>query len=148
MNDLMDDESFEAQVLLCEACGRGFTQMNAFSNHISSCRQQKKRMASALGEAKEKYRNKKARLEASTQPDPEELDQPESMPAAAIDVRNSNFVPIFRALNHYTLYRSRPLLRSSTMRPRFRNHFPSLSVDHDARTAGLLCVTGLSKLRL
>ncbi|KJA18101.1 hypothetical protein HYPSUDRAFT_122231, partial [Hypholoma sublateritium FD-334 SS-4] len=59
--------NINAEVLLCEACGRNFAQMNAYSNHIGSCRRQKKRMASALGSAKEKYRNKKARLETSTQ---------------------------------------------------------------------------------
>lgn len=56
------DPPFSQSLLICEACGRSFEQVNAYSNHIGSCRLQKKRMASALGAAKEKYRNKKARL--------------------------------------------------------------------------------------
>ncbi|KJA21683.1 hypothetical protein HYPSUDRAFT_94250, partial [Hypholoma sublateritium FD-334 SS-4] len=52
------------------ACGRTFVQMNAYSNHVGSCRHRKKRMASALEVAKEKYRHKKSRLEitATIQP--------------------------------------------------------------------------------
>ncbi|KJA13591.1 hypothetical protein HYPSUDRAFT_151446 [Hypholoma sublateritium FD-334 SS-4] len=85
MNDLATDESFDAQILLCEACGRGFAHMNAYSNHTGSCRQQKKRMASALGSAKEKYRNKKARLEAAMQLHQDELG-PQPATAAPTDI--------------------------------------------------------------
>ena len=49
--------------LNCPACGRTFLQSNAYSVHIRSCRPQKKRLASALDLAKEKYRRKKARLD-------------------------------------------------------------------------------------
>ena len=56
------------QSLICVACGRSFAQPNAYSNHIGSCRAQKKRMASALEVAKEKYRNKKARLDTIPTP--------------------------------------------------------------------------------
>lgn len=91
MNTLTDDENFDARILLCEACGRGFAHMNAYSNHIGSCRKQKKRVLSALGAAKEKYRNKKARLEPSMQLCPHEVGQ-QPPPVAAIDVRNSNFM--------------------------------------------------------
>ena len=51
------------QSLICAACGRSFDRPNAYSNHIGSCRLQKKRTANALGAAKERYRNKKARLD-------------------------------------------------------------------------------------
>lgn len=63
MDDAMTDVACIAAVLLCEACGRTFVQMNAYSNHVGSCAHRKKRMASALETAKEKYRNKKSRLE-------------------------------------------------------------------------------------
>lgn len=44
------------------ACGRTFVQVNAYTTHAGSCRPQKKRMASALEAAKERYATKKARL--------------------------------------------------------------------------------------
>lgn len=47
--------------LQCAACGRNFRQSNAYTTHVSSCRPQKRRMASALESAKETYRRKKAR---------------------------------------------------------------------------------------
>ena len=58
----MHNLTFSAQDLLCEACGRNFAQMNAYSIHIGRCRPQKKRMASALELAQETYRRKKLRL--------------------------------------------------------------------------------------
>lgn len=51
--------------LQCSACGRNFTQTNAYSTHTRSCQSQKKRLASALDLAKEKYRRKKVRLNES-----------------------------------------------------------------------------------
>lgn len=59
----MDPGSFQS--LNCIACGRNFAQPNAFSNHVRTCRLQKKRRASALEAAKEIYRNKKIRLAAN-----------------------------------------------------------------------------------
>lgn len=115
MNDLATDESFDAQILLCEACGRGFAQMNAYSNHTGSCRQQKKRMASALGSAKEKYRNKKARLETVMQLHQDELG-PQPTTAAPTDVSNSYSLPPFPH-SHSALRRLRPSLTSSTVAP-------------------------------
>ena len=53
----MDPSSF--QNLICAACGRIFMQPTACSNHVRSCRFQRKRTASALEIAKETYRNKK-----------------------------------------------------------------------------------------
>ncbi len=64
--------------------------MNAYSNHIGSCQQQKKRMSSALGAAQEKYRNKKARLEPVAHSPPDVLDK---QPIPAINVRSANFMP-------------------------------------------------------
>lgn len=108
LNDLTADDSLDAQVLLCEACGRNFARMNAYSNHVGSCRRQKKRMASALGSAQEKYRNKKARLETSARPHPDEVGlQPTT--AAALDVRNSNFLPLFfRVIIPHCIDRAHP----------------------------------------
>lgn len=64
--DAILDSSQDAssiRVLQCPACGRNFTQSNAYSTHVRSCRPQKKRVASALDLAKERYKRKKARLD-------------------------------------------------------------------------------------
>ncbi|KAF9473559.1 hypothetical protein BDN70DRAFT_761574, partial [Pholiota conissans] len=67
-------------------CGRNFAQLNAYSNHVNSCRPQKKRMASALETAKETYRlRKKARLHttaAASEPHINQLHEPQSGPTA------------------------------------------------------------------
>ncbi len=75
-------EAFPSQSLVCSACGRRFDRQSAYSNHSGRCRFQKKRMANALGVAKEKYKNKKARLD----PDPIHLslDKPDQS-ASIID---------------------------------------------------------------
>ncbi len=49
-------------LLICVACGRDFAHLNAYSNHVRSCRLQKKRAATALDTARETYKNKKIRL--------------------------------------------------------------------------------------
>lgn len=99
MDDLMPDVAFDAQVFLCEACGRNFTQMNAYSIHIGSCRPQKRRMASALGEAREKYKSKKSRLDtSSTQPQHAASSQPEVMIPAAMKVSVA-ILPVFQLSN-------------------------------------------------
>lgn len=85
----MTDTASVTQVLLCDACGRNFAQLNAYSNHIGSCRSQKKRMASALGAAKENYRNKKSRLGTiSTQLTPVASSQQATIPAT-VEVSSS-----------------------------------------------------------
>lgn len=101
MDDLIPDVAFDAQVFLCEACGRFFTQMNAYSIHIGSCRRQKKRMASALEEAKEKYKNKKSRLDTSSEHlHPAASSQPEATIPAAIEVSDLLiFLPVFQSSN-------------------------------------------------
>lgn len=72
--------------LQCAACGRTFVQVNAYSIHVGSCRPQKKRMASALEAAKEKYTNKKARLN----PAPAQLPTNEAIQPATAVVKVSN----------------------------------------------------------
>lgn len=56
----MDSGLFQS--LSCVACGRDFVQLSAYSNHVRTCRSQKKRTANALEAAKETYRNKRMRL--------------------------------------------------------------------------------------
>lgn len=95
MDDLITDIASGAEVLLCEACGRNFAQLNAYSNHVGSCRLQKKRMASALGAAKENYRNKKSRLSAtSTQLLPVSSSQQTTIPVT-VEVSNSTYILMF-----------------------------------------------------
>lgn len=104
MGDLMPDVAFDAQVFLCEACGRNFARMNAYSIHIGSCRPQKKRMSSALGEAREKYKNKKSRLDtSSTQLQPPASSQPDAMIPTAIKVGDS-ILPVFQISNLLMLH--------------------------------------------
>lgn len=94
------DMAFEpSESLICEACGRSFEQANAYSNHIGSCRLQKKRMISALEAAKERYRNKKARLDTtSAQPRPASSSQLDTAPVNAIEVSNLVSICIMSAL--------------------------------------------------
>ncbi|KJA13829.1 hypothetical protein HYPSUDRAFT_99722, partial [Hypholoma sublateritium FD-334 SS-4] len=66
--------------LQCLACGRNFTQSNAYSTHMRSCRPQRKRMASALELAKETYKRKKFRT-ALNPPEQEQLSQLNLSPA-------------------------------------------------------------------
>lgn len=75
-----------SQRLRCVACGREFAQSNAYSNHVSSCRSKKKRMASALDQAKETYRKKKARFN-TTLGQPQELESQELRADAATPAR-------------------------------------------------------------
>lgn len=101
MDLAMIDVACDAPVLLCEACGREFAHMNAFSNHVGNCRHRKKRMASALETAKEKYRNKKRRLDTASTIQPLQSDKPSQQPIApaAFEVRfecYSHFVTIIR----------------------------------------------------
>lgn len=52
----------------CNGCGRTFTQTNAFSYHLRTCKKSKVRLSSALATARENWtRLKKARLSG---PDP------------------------------------------------------------------------------
>ncbi len=90
----MDDATTDAAgTRSCEACGRTFVQMNAYSNHIGSCRPGKKRLASALEMAKEKYRHKKSRLEkgsiAQLLPPPISSPQPAPPEPTILEVRST-----------------------------------------------------------
>ncbi len=76
--------------LQCTACGRTFIQSNAYSVHIRSCRPQKKRLASALDLAKEKYRRKKARLNEPPAAEPPLLQPNSEETDPSIEVRASN----------------------------------------------------------
>ena len=79
--------------LQCPACGRNFVQSNAYSTHARSCRPQKKRVASALDSAKEKYERKKARL---MEPPAAQIIPPESNQVKAMvpanEVRDKRFL--------------------------------------------------------
>lgn len=46
----------------CLGCGRTFSDIGAFTKHGKKCSRGKKRLASALGLAKELYESKKRRL--------------------------------------------------------------------------------------
>lgn len=48
-------------------CGRAFSQLNAFTNHIRTCPRSKKRLSSALESAKEKWTTRKRRRVAVEQ---------------------------------------------------------------------------------
>ena len=49
---------------ICSGCGRSFAQLNAFTNHSSSCVRKKRLFSSTLASAQEAYRKqKKCRLE-------------------------------------------------------------------------------------
>lgn len=63
--DLAPDTSHFFQ---CSACSRKFALSNAYSTHLGSCQPQKKRVASALGMAKETYTRKKSRLHGPPTP--------------------------------------------------------------------------------
>ena len=78
--------------LQCIACGRTFIQSNAYSVHIRSCRPQKKRLASALDLAKEKYRRKKARLNDPPVAEPPLLQPISEETDPSTEVRASMFV--------------------------------------------------------
>lgn len=82
MDVTMIDATYDAPVFLCEACNRGFAQMNAYSNHVGSCRYRKKRTASALEAAKEKYRNKKSRLDTASTAQPSQQENSSQQPIA------------------------------------------------------------------
>ncbi len=56
----MDSNSFHD--LICVSCRRNFGQLNAYSNHVRTCRVQKKRTASALEAAKQMHNHKKLRV--------------------------------------------------------------------------------------
>ncbi len=90
---IMTGQIFDTPNLFCEACGRYFTQINAYSNHVGSCRPQKKRMASALETAKEKYRSKKSRLDVAsiTQPDPPDRLEGSSQPIQSPAISQVSF---------------------------------------------------------
>lgn len=60
-------DSGSLQGLICGACSRSFAQPNAYSNHIRSCRVQKKRTANALETAQDIYRNKKIHLSTTNE---------------------------------------------------------------------------------
>jgi hypothetical protein len=45
----------------CGGCGRSFAQLNAFTNHSSSCPKRKRKFSTALAVAQEAYRRKKER---------------------------------------------------------------------------------------
>ena len=64
MLNTMDD--LDANLLLCKACGRDFAHLNAYSNHFNSCRQGKRKIASALESAKENHRIKRSRLQTAS----------------------------------------------------------------------------------
>ncbi len=52
--------------LHCKACGRDFAHLNAYSSHFSSCRQGKRKMASALELAKENHKIKRSRIQTTS----------------------------------------------------------------------------------
>ena len=104
----MSDSELELEVasdaflsLTCAACGRSFARMNAYSIHNGSCRFQKKRMASALGAAKENYRNKKSRRDANPAhlPPSELIDQSTTVTNADVEVSNLVFYSTKTNLN-------------------------------------------------
>jgi hypothetical protein len=45
----------------CGGCGRSFAQLNAFTNHSSSCARKKRLFSSTLASAQEAYRKQKQR---------------------------------------------------------------------------------------
>ncbi|KJA12631.1 hypothetical protein HYPSUDRAFT_152315, partial [Hypholoma sublateritium FD-334 SS-4] len=114
MEDLITDIASGAQVLLCDACGRSFAQLNAYRNHIGSCRPQKKRMASALGAAKENYRNKKSRLSTTSTQLPLVASQQATIPVA---VENTDSLSL------------------AQRRPRRENRRPPLRYQHEQPAA-------------
>ena len=94
-------EAFPSQSLTCVACGRRFEWVNAYSNHTGSCRVQKKRMANALGAAKEKYRSKKARRD--TNPAQSVLHEPEQL-ASIIGASDEVRISVSHScVNHFFL---------------------------------------------
>ena len=102
MSDELEVASDAFQSLTCAACGRSFAQPNAYSIHIGSCRFQKKRMASALGAARENYRNKKSRRDANLAqlPPSEPIDQsPTTVTNADVEVSSLVFYSIKTNLN-------------------------------------------------
>ncbi len=135
MDGLMRDLTFGAQDLFCEACGRNFAQMNAYSIHIGRCRPQKKRMASALEEAKEKYRNKKARLNTSASQirpaTPDQVEVATEVSCCYFTAFESVYVPFHT--------RSPMFLTPSVKISMFQIQLPLRSVGHAARTDDFLC---------
>lgn len=89
--------------LQCPACSRTFSQSSgAYSNHVRSCRPQKKRLASSLDLAKEKYQKKKARLD-----EPEIIIQPQ-IPGPDLETMDSSqtitVVRVFAFLPYFELF--------------------------------------------
>lgn len=118
MSDELEVASDAFQSLTCAACGRIFAQPNAYSMHIGSCRFQKKRMASALGVAKEKYRNKKSRRDVTpVQLPPSEPPTNQSNTVTEPDVEVSISVFYFTKINLNMLPYPGPALAEEGPRP-------------------------------
>ncbi|KJA25469.1 hypothetical protein HYPSUDRAFT_94104, partial [Hypholoma sublateritium FD-334 SS-4] len=107
--------------LICAACGRSFARLNAYSNHIGSCRAQKKRTASALEVAKEKYRNKKTRLNTTpAQPISSEPNQLTTVTDTIIEVNDVDSIDE----DSVSLAKRRPQRKNRQLPKRYRNEQP------------------------
>lgn len=98
--------------LQCPACGRNFAQSNAYSTHVRSCQPQKKRIASSLDLAKERYRRKKARLNEPPASQPSLLERNLEAIGPSTEVRASK-VSIF-------YFFSKPITQPRVKLPLFR----------------------------
>ncbi|KJA13356.1 hypothetical protein HYPSUDRAFT_115550, partial [Hypholoma sublateritium FD-334 SS-4] len=112
----------------CVACGRNFSQISALSNHVRTCRFQKKRTASALEGAKEIYRNKKNRVATNqTQTCPGESSQQADVTtrAAIATVGTPNAMDIGSVDDDsLSLAKRRPRRENRPLPKRFQNEQP------------------------